>query len=227
MFNDKDLFSPSEYTAALLLYIRKHLPCVHSSRVLEMGTGSGVVIGTLLAMGAKSAVGIELETQAVQAAQELLNQEGLVDRAHLMQGDMWAACEDIRFDLVVTNLPQFATDQIFYNSRLPTWSEGGTDGRRCVDQFLNGLNHHLAPGGMALMTHNLFLDLGKTQAILDRVGLQARAVYCASVPLPLTKLACLNPQVLARFLGQGIHKMGNYWFVDFDIVEISWKHVRT
>jgi release factor glutamine methyltransferase len=73
------------------------------------------------------------------------------------------------------------------------------------------------------MTHNVFLDFSKTQAMLSRQGLQAQVAYSASAPLPLHKLACLSPQVLARYTGQGIHKMGDYWFVDFDVVEISGK----
>ena len=46
--NDTNLFSPSEYTATSLLYIRKHAARVHSSTALDMGTGSGVVMATLL-----------------------------------------------------------------------------------------------------------------------------------------------------------------------------------
>lgn len=189
-----------------------------------MGTGSGVVMAMLLTLGAQSVLGVEVEALAVQTAQKLLSQEGLLARARLVQGDLWAACGEARFDLVVTNLPQFAADHVEGDGRLASWSAGGTDGRRCVDQFLNGLGQHLAPGGLAVMTHNVFLDISKTQAMLDPLGLQARAAYCASAPLPLHKLACLSPQVLARFTGQGIYKMGDYWFVDFDIVEISWKH---
>jgi release factor glutamine methyltransferase len=75
--NETNLFSPSEYTAALLLYLRKHPARVHSSRALEMGPGSGVVMATLLALGAQSALGIELEALAVEATQKLLDQEGL------------------------------------------------------------------------------------------------------------------------------------------------------
>ncbi len=70
----------------------------------------------------------------------------------------------------------------------------------------------------------MFLDFNKTQALADSLGLQARAAYCASAPLPLQKLASLSPDVLARFTGQGIHHVGDYWFIDFDLVEISWKH---
>jgi release factor glutamine methyltransferase len=222
--NDTNLFSPSEYTAALLLYVRQHAARVRACRVLEMGTGSGVVLATLLALGAESALGVDLEELAVQATQNLLTQEHLLTRASLVQGDMWDACGDELFDLVVTNLPQFAADHIEYDGRLASWSAGGPDGRRNVDQFLGGLRHHLAPGGLAVMTHNVFLDFGKTEAMADSLGLQARVAYCASAPLPLHKLASLSPQVLERFTGQGIHHVGDYWFVDFDLVEISWKH---
>jgi release factor glutamine methyltransferase len=222
--NDTTLFSPSEYTAALLLYLRKHPARVHAARALEMGPGSGVVMATLLALGAQSALGIELETLGVQAAQELLDQEGLQGKASLVQGDMWTACGDARFDLVVTNLPQFAAEHIEGDGRLPSWSAGGIDGRRSVDPFLRGLARHLAPGGLAVMTHNVFLDFSKTQAMAEALGLQARIAYCASAPLPAHKQASLTPQVLSRFMGEGIHRMGGYWFVDFDLVEISWKH---
>ena len=222
--NDHNLFSPSEYTAALLLYLRKHPARVHASRALEMGPGSGVVMATLLALGAQSAVGIELEALAVQATQGLLDQEGLRARASLVQGDMWSACGDGCYHLVVTNLPQFAAEHIAGDGRLPSWSAGGIDGRRSVDPFLQGLGRHLAPGGLAVMTHNVFLDFSKTEAMADALGLRARIAYCASAPLPAHKLACLSPQVRARFEGRGIHRMGDYWFVDFDLVEISWKH---
>ncbi len=211
----------------MLLYVRKRAQLVHACRALDMGTGSGVVLATLLTMGAQSAMGVELESLAVQAAHKLLTQEGLLAKANLVQGDMWAACGNERFDLVLTNLPQFAADCVDGDGRLPSWSAGGTDGRRCVDQFLNGLGQHLAFGGLAVMTHNVFLDFSKTQAMLSPLGLQAHVAYSASAPLPLHKLASLSPQVLARFTGQGIHKMGDYWFVDFDVVEISWKQGKT
>ena len=222
--NENKLFSPSEYTAALLLYLRKNPARVLSSRALEMGPGSGVVMATLLALGAQSAVGVELEALAVQATQDLLDQEGLRAKARLVQGDLWAACGDARYDLVVTNLPQFAAEHIEGDGRLPSWSAGGIDGRRSVDPFLQGLGRHLAPGGLAVMTHNVFLDFRKTEAMADAMGLRARIAYCASAPLPTHKLASLSPHVLARFAGEGIHRMGDYWFVDFDLVEISWKH---
>ena len=216
------LFSPSEYTAALLLHVRLQASSAPPVSALELGTGSGVVLALMLAFGAQSALGVDIEAAAVEATQKLLQQEGLAGRARVVCGDMWAACGNQRFDLIATNLPQFAAAHIEGDGRLPSWSVGGPDGRRVVDKFLLGLPQHLSAGGVALMTHNTFIDVAKTQALLSPLGLQARVIYTASALLSEQKMASLNPAVLARFTGCGIHPLGEHWFADFNIVEIRW-----
>jgi release factor glutamine methyltransferase len=216
------LFSPSEYTAALLMHVRNQAAITPPVSALELGTGSGVVLALMLALGAQSALGVDIEAAAVEATQKLLQQEGVADRARVVRGDMWAACGDQRFDLIATNLPQFAAAHIKGDGRLPTWSVGGADGRKVVDKFLAGLPRHLSPGGVALMTHNTFIDVAKTQAVLSPLGLQARVIDTASALLSEQKMASLNPAVLARFNGRGIHQLGEHWFADFNIVQISW-----
>ena len=216
------LFSPSEYTAALLMHVRSQVTGAPPASALELGTGSGVVLALMLAMGARRALGVDIEATAVEATRELLRQEGLADRAQVVQGDLWAACGVERFDLIATNLPQFAAAHIEGDGRLPTWSVGGPDGRKVVDQFLVGLPLHLNPDGVALMTHNSFIDVAKTQDMLAPLGLQARVIYTASALLSEQKIASLNPAVLARFTGCGVHHLGGHWFADFNIVEIRW-----
>jgi release factor glutamine methyltransferase len=216
------LFSPSEYTAALLMHVRSHMAAATPANVLELGTGSGVVLALMLALGAPCALGVDIEAAAVEATQKLLEQEGVADRAQVVRGDMWAACGTQRFDLIATNLPQFAAAHIDGDGRLPTWSVGGPDGRTVVDKFLIGLPQHLKAGGVALMTHNSFIDVVKTQDMLTPLGLQARVIYTASVLLSVQKMASLNPAVLTRFNGRGIYHSGEHWFADFHIVEISW-----
>jgi release factor glutamine methyltransferase len=216
-------FSPSEYTAALLLHTRRHPGLANLDSVLEIGTGSGVIMASLLARGAQRALGIDIEASAVQTTQELLRQEGLDGRARVVQGDMWPACNGEQFNLVISNLPQFAAEQVESDGRLQSWCTGGLDGRSLVDRFLRGLPDHLAPGGLVIMTHNVFIDVARTQAMLEPWGLQARIVYSASALLSPQKLQRLSPEVLERFAGRGIHKVGAYWFGDFDILEISWK----
>ena len=216
------LFSPSEYTAALLMHIRNHASATPPASALEVGTGSGVVLALMLALGAQRAMGVDIEPTAVEATQNLLQKEGVADRAQVVQGDMWAACGTERFDLIATNLPQFAAAHIEGDGRLPTWSVGGLDGRAVVDKFLIGLPQHLNVGGVALMTHNSFIDVAQTQSLLAPLGLQAQVIYTASAMLSVQKMASLNPAVLARFIGRGIHHLGEHWFADFNIVEIRW-----
>jgi release factor glutamine methyltransferase len=215
------LFSPSEHTAALLLYIRNVLRNRTVSHALEIGTGSGVVLASLLAAGAKRATGVDVEALGVQETQALLVQQGLQERAQVVQGNMWQPCAEQQFDLIVTNLPQFAAHAVPGDGRLPTWSAGGIDGRSTVDLFLQDLAKHLAPQGCAVMTHNVFLDVEHTRAMLAPQGLQARVVYTASAPLSAAKLASMAPQVRERFTGRGLHAVGDFWFSDFHLLEIS------
>lgn len=216
------LFSPSEYTAALLMHVRSQAASAPPASALELGTGSGVVLALMLALGAKQALGVDIEVAAVEATQKLLAQEGVAERARVVQGDMWTACGDQRFDLIATNLPQFAAAHIEGDGRLPSWSVGGPDGRTVVDKFLLGLPDHLSRNGVALMTHNTFIDVTKTQAFLSSLGLHARVIYTASALLSEQKMANLNPSVLTRFTGCGIHRLGEHWFADFNIVQIRW-----
>lgn len=216
------LFSPSEYTAALLMQIRQRASVAPPASALELGTGSGVVLALMLVLGAKRALGVDIEAAAVEATQTLIQQVGVADRAQVVQGDLWAHCGMQRFDLIATNLPQFAAAYLEGDGRLPTWSVGGPDGREVVDKFLLGLPQHLSRDGLALMTHNTFIDVAKTQGILAPLGLQAQVIYTASALMSAQKMASMSPDVLARFTGRGIHRLGDYWFVDFNIVEIRW-----
>lgn len=217
-----DLFKPTEYTAALLQHLRRLAGRKGVENALEIGTGSGVVMLALAAAGANHVLGVEIEPAAVAASRALLQQHGLQQRAIVVQGDMWAACGDGVFDLIVSNLPQFPAEQVEGDGRLVSWSAGGEDGRRLVDRFLQGLPGHLAPGGLVVMTHNAFIDTEKTFRMAEGLGLHARVANSVSAPLSAQKLAGLNPVVRDSYAGRAIHKMGAYWFADFDIVEIRW-----
>lgn len=217
-------FQPTEYTAALMLEVRqlrRQVPPVPWHSVFEMGTGSGVVLAQALALGAHEALGVDVEAQAVDETRRLLDAEGWADRAAVVQGRLWQPCTGRHFDLVLANLPQFPAPAPLADGRLPSWSGGGPDGRRLLDPFLQGLPTHLAPGGRALITHNVFVDLPLTQRQLQPLGLQARVRSTVSVPLPAHKWQGLDPVVAERRLGDGLHRVGPHVFVDFHVLEIS------
>lgn len=213
---------PSEYTAALIQGLRLDPSRVRGTNVLEMGSGSGVVLAALGAMGAASLSGVDIEEDAVISGELLLRDLGYADRATLYRGDMWSPVAGHRFDLIVANLPHFPMDHLGVNGRLPTWSSGGADGRELLDPFLKGLPDHFTKGGRAVVTHNAFVGLDRSREIVGRLGLDLRIVATMSVHIADQKLDLMTPSVLRAEMGRSIYRYGTHTFADVHVVEISY-----
>lgn len=214
----EDFFRPSEYTAALLLQLRRDPPC--SGRVLEMGTGSGVILAALATAGARELVGVDVEPEAVRRTDALLRAQG-VERFRVHCGDLWQALADDRFDLVVFNPPQLPLQgEVDGGHRLRSWSQGGRQGREVLDDFTDGLATHLAPCARALVTHSGFLALDDTMRRLAAHGLHGRVTQTVCVPLAECKLRALPSWWVDDRLGRSLHRVGGYVFTDFHVVEI-------
>lgn len=216
-----DQLRPSEYTAALIHVIRSRAPLLHLHEVAEIGVGSGVVLAVLAELGAGRLYGVDIEPEAADSATALLSDLGFEDRANIFSGDMWEPLQGCCFDLVVANLPHFPTVAADCPDRFPGWSRGGRDGRRLLDPFLEGLPHHLAPSGRALITHNAFVDIERSRRMLRPYGLDLRTVYKTTVYLPREKSSSITPEVLAHCEGRTIHYHGAYAFGEMHIVEIG------
>lgn len=211
---------PSEYTAALLQVLRVDPARVSGAAVLEIGYGSGVVLAALGAMGAGSLCGVDIEEDAVQTGRALLGSLGH-GGAELLRGDMWTPVADRRFDLIVANLPHFPMEPCPVSGRLPSWSSGGSDGRHLLDPFLERLADHLRPGGRAVITHNAFVDLDRSRAIVAQHGLALRVRLTVLVHIADEKIELMTPSILRAEEGRSIHPYGPHVFGDVHIVEIA------
>lgn len=212
---------PSEYTAALIQALRADAGRIRNARVLEIGSGSGVVLAVMGALGAASLCGVDIEDEAIASSALLLGElghDGIVD---LHCGDMWRPVVGRRFDLIGANLPHFPMEPVEVAGRLPTWSAGGADGRVLLDPFLAGLADHLAPGGRAVITHNGFVDLGSSRDLLARSGLSLRIVLSTLVYISPEKLALMTAEVLHAEEGRTIYRYGPHTFAEMHIVEIA------
>jgi release factor glutamine methyltransferase len=109
--------------------------------------------------------GVDIEQAALRSAAAMLRAM-LLERATLLRGSLWEPVGAARFDIVVANLPHFAATEPSDPDRSPYWSMGGVDGRHLLDPFLAGLGMHLADDGVALITHNAFVGVDRTEAIL-------------------------------------------------------------
>jgi hypothetical protein len=143
------------------------------------------------------------------------------ETVELHHGDMWQPVLDRRFDLIVANLPHFPMERADVPGRFPTWSAGGADGRALLDPFLEGLGGHLMAGGRVIITHNGFVGLDRSRAILVGYGLEMRVSLTTLVNISDEKLAPMSKSVLDAEDGRTIHRYGPYAFGEVHIVEIA------
>jgi ribosomal protein L11 methyltransferase len=74
-------------------------------RVLDVGTGSGVLALAAAALGAASAFGFDLDAQAIEAARQAARANGLADRVEFETGPLASVVPaSRRYPLVVANL---------------------------------------------------------------------------------------------------------------------------
>lgn len=145
-------------------------------RVLDLGTGSGCILLTLLAErpDARGAGG-DLSAAALDVARGNATALGVADRAELIRSD-WFAKVTGTFDLIVSNPPYIAADEmpalapeLSFEPRMALTDEG--DGLSCYRAITAGAGAYLAPNG------RLMLEIGWQQgaAVADlfrQAGLQ-------------------------------------------------------
>lgn len=133
-------------------------------RLLDLGTGSGCILITLLAeLPRATGVGIDTSQPALELARDNAASLGVGDRARFMVGD-WLDAVQGTFDLVVANPPYLsAADMAGLSQEVGAHDPrdalyGGPDGLAAYRRIVPGLPDVLRPGGIVL------LEIGHTQA---------------------------------------------------------------
>ena len=152
-----------------------------AGRVLDLGTGSGAILLSVLAHLPQAAgVGVDLSDAALEVARANARDLELADRAAFLRSD-WCAGVDGVFDLIVANPPYIAVREMSALSpelRLHEPRCALTDGGDGLDAYraiAAQVPAHLAPSG------RLVLEIGPGQAaevsaLLRAAGLRDIAV---------------------------------------------------
>lgn len=134
-----------------------------SPKILDVGTGSGVIAITLaLELAANEVHAIDLSTDALALAAENADRHGLAGRIFFHQADLLPP-GDTEFDLIVANLPYIPAAEIASLSPEVRHDplaalDGGTDGLDLVRQLIVAAPDRLTTGGA------LLLEIGAGQA---------------------------------------------------------------
>ena len=151
-------------------------------RVLDLGTGSGAILISLLAERPEATgVGTDISEKAILVAGENAVRHGVADRIVLPIAD-WFGDVGGSFDLVVSNPPYIAAGEVEELDRdvrefepRGALTDGG-DGLSAYRAIAERVHWCLSPGG------RLLLEIGATQAqdvtnILQEAGLSSIAVH--------------------------------------------------
>ena len=151
-------------------------------RILDLGTGSGCIIISLLkelrSSGYSNAVGVgvDISDDALEVACKNAFSHGLLDRIDFIKSD-WLQNVQGKFDLVVCNPPYIAKNELITNNYTYRVHEyepllaltDNEDGLECYRRIARDLKEHLAEDGIVVFEHgyyqrdvliNLFVEFG-------------------------------------------------------------------
>jgi len=152
----KDVLSPRPETEMLVDAALEFLKNKPKARILDLGTGSGAIITSILAE-VKNAKGlaVDLSETALEIAKENAAAHNVQDRLTLLQGS-WFAPVSSRFDIILSNPPYIKTDSmkdldIEVKEFDPDLAlRGGEDGLTAYKNIIMRANDHLSPDGILL-----------------------------------------------------------------------------
>jgi release factor glutamine methyltransferase len=144
-----------------------------SLKILDVGTGSGVIALTLAIKFPDAAIiGVDISEDALSLAKENAARLGLADRVQFRHGDLLDYFSE-RFDIIVANLPYIAMSDRPSLSREVQHDPdaalfGGEQGNEVIQRLIDRAPDRLVAGGL------LALEIGETQAgpILEALTLK-------------------------------------------------------
>lgn len=152
------------------------------ARMLDLGTGSGAILVTVLAeRPTTTGIGTDIDLQALAVAAENAARHGVSERAELRRG-VWFEGIAEQFDLVISNPPYIPSADIAGLARdVRDWEPrhaltAGATGLEAYAAIAAGLRKALAPDGRALF------EIGASQgaavaALFAAEGYPVRAVH--------------------------------------------------
>lgn len=176
-----DVLDPRPETELLVEEMLKRLAGLPAPHILDLGTGSGAILLSLLAsLPDATGVAVDLSAEALAVAEDNANRLGMASRVRWRQADLFAGLTG-PFDAIVSNPPYIPAGELatlepavrHYDPWLAL--DGGADGLDFYRRIAREVRVFLRPSGW------LGLEIGAGQAeavlaLLDAAGLTALSV---------------------------------------------------
>ncbi len=159
------VYIPSDDTFLLA----ENLDIKEGQSVLEIGTGSGLV-SMYASRLTDDITATDINYNALELAEENFEKNN-INTIKLEFGDLFEPVKDKKFDVILFNTPYLPTEEEdIIDSDLNYAFDGGPDGRKIIDRFLNEVKNHLNEGGCVQIIQSSLSNTEQTLVKLDQLG---------------------------------------------------------
>lgn len=165
---DDNVYVPAEDSYLLA----DNLEIEHGMSVLEIGTGSGIVAMYASRLTDNITV-TDINFDACELARKNF-QANNIENIEILFGNLFEPLENRKFDVILFNTPYLPTEEgEVIDDTLNYAFDGGLNGRKVIDLFLNEFKSHLNDGGIVQMIQSSLSGNEETLAKLDELGFMA------------------------------------------------------
>ena len=149
--------------------LAENLEVENGKSVLEIGTGSGIVAMYASKLTDK-VTATDINFDAIQLAESNFKANN-IDNVELLFGNLFEPVKDRKFDVILFNTPYLPTEEGgVIEDNLNYAFDGGLNGRKVIDLFLNEVKNHLNDGGIVQLIQSSLSDNDETLNKLDELG---------------------------------------------------------
>ncbi len=162
---DDNVYIPAEDSYLLA----DNLEIENGQSVLEIGTGSGIVAMYASRLTDRITV-TDINFDACELARRNFNDNG-IENIEILFGNLFEPVENRKFDVILFNTPYLPTEKgEVLDDTINYAFDGGLNGRKVIDVFLNEVGNHLNDGGIVQMIQSSLSDNQETLNRFDELG---------------------------------------------------------
>ena len=163
--SDDNVYNPAEDSYLLA----DNLEISEGQSVLEIGTGSGIVAMYASRLTDKITV-TDINFDACELARRNFRDNG-IEGIEILFGNLFEPVKERKFDVILFNTPYLPTeDDDVIDDTINYAFDGGVNGRKVIDLFLNEVGNHLNDGGIVQLIQSSLSGNQETLQKLDELG---------------------------------------------------------